>query len=427
MRRLIAYALACWACASEGRRSLQSQDKAGNLKKSSDDSFERLAELLFAQGPAAAVRPATAKLAATSSGNRGKAGNLKMAATVEPPTNEYVGKREDSGRSYKDMYEEIFSGELDPSKPVQKPSPDAQAREPTSKRIPFSKVYGTRMRNVFRNRDWTKRDKGRAIFFALVHGLGFLAPFYFSWRMFMTQFIIYCFSALGITYSYHRQLAHKSFKSKKWLEYLMATWGMMGMQGAPIDWASEHRYHHLHTETPYDPHSIWEGFYWAHMGWLLDAEKKEERCADMSNAMDMQKQAFYRFTHKYYKLFVLAHWSLFYAIGGTAGLLWRAFFVMVQYHVTWFVNSASHLWGKQEYNSMDNSRNNWWVGFLAFGEGWHNNHHAFEYSARHGLRPHQLDMTWMTIRFFEKLGLVSGVKLPTERNKERLRINKETA
>jgi stearoyl-CoA desaturase (delta-9 desaturase) len=401
------------------------QEQAGGLKKSSDDPSERLAAMLFAQAPATAARTPMERVSAASP-NSGRVSNLNMAEIVEAPTDEYVGKREDSGRSYKSMYEEIFSGELDPSKPVQKPSPEAQALEPTGKRIPFSKVYGTRMRRVL-HRHWAKRDKGRAIFFALVHGMGLMAPFFFSWRMFITQFVIYVFSALGITYSYHRQLAHKSFKSKKWFEYFWAIWGMMGMQGAPLDWASEHRYHHLHTETPYDPHSIWEGFYWAHMGWLLDAEKKEERCADMSNAMDMQKQAFYRFTSKYYKLFVLAHWSLFYAIGGTAGLVWRAFWVMVQYHVTWFVNSASHLWGKQEYKTMDNSRNNWWVGFLAFGEGWHNNHHAFEYSARHGLRPHQFDMTWMAVRLFEKLGLVSGVKLPTERNKERLRIKKESA
>jgi len=347
---------------------------------------------------------------------------------VEAPAEEFVGKREAyANQSYKAQFEEIFSRELNPKKAIQKPSPDLQAKEPTSKRIPFSKIYGTRMTNTFRNRVWAKRDKGRAIFFALVHALGLTAPFlYFSWRMLLTQFVIYCFSALGITYSYHRQLAHRSFRSKKWLEYVWATWGMMGMQGAPADWASEHRYHHLHTETPYDPHSIYEGFYWAHMGWLLNAEKKEQRCADMSNAADLMQQPFYSLTHKYYKLFVLAHWAIFYAVGGMPGVAWRAFWVMVQYHVTWFVNSASHLWGKQEYDTKDNSRNNWWVGFLAFGEGWHNNHHAFEYSARHGLRAHQLDMTWWTVRFFEKLGLVFNVKLPTERNKDRLRL-KEAA
>ena len=86
--------------------------------------------------------------------------------------------------------------------------------------------------------------------------------------------------------------------------------------------------------------------------------------------------------------------GLVYALGGVAGIAWRCFFLSLLYHVTWFVNSASHLWGRQEYQTGDQSRNNWWVGFLAFGEGWHNNHHAFEYSARHGLRPRQFDITW---------------------------------
>mgnify|MGYP001983284858 CR=1 FL=1 len=98
------------------------------------------------------------------------------------------------------------------------------------------------------------------------------------------------------------------------------------------------------------------------------------------------------------------------------------FATTVLHHVTWFVNSAAHVWGKQDYATGDQSRNNWWVGWLAFGEGWHNNHHAFEYSARHGLGKRQFDITWYIIRFFEKLGLVSNVKLPTDAAKRRLAI-----
>jgi stearoyl-CoA desaturase (delta-9 desaturase) len=397
-------ALASLASTSQAR-TWQLQDAEAPIEEKVSSKF---ANLLLAHNPMPAskltrsVRP-------------------RMQATV---ANEYVGNREDSGVSYREQWKDIFSKPLDPSKPVAKPSPYAQMKEPTAKKVPFSDVYGTKMVRAFR-RYWTKRDKGRAIFFALVHGLGALAPFYFSWRMLAINFIIYCFSGLGITYSYHRQLAHKSFKSPKWFEYLWAFFGMMGMQGAPLDWASEHRYHHLHTETPLDPHSIYEGFYFSHMGWLLDSEKKEERCHDMSNAKDMSKQKFYQFTSKYYKLFVLAHWAVFYAVGGMAGLAWRALFVAYQYHVTWFVNSAAHVWGNQEYRTGDQSRNNWWVGLLAFGEGWHNNHHAFEYSARHGLRKHQLDTTWMLISLFKRMGLVSNVKLPTEKNKDRLRIKKD--
>ena len=104
------------------------------------------------------------------------------------------------------------------------------------------------------------------------------------------------------------------------------------------------------------------------------------RCGDQSNVADLRKQAFYRHTHKRYAEHLLLHFGLVYTIGGFAGVCWRLFFTSLLYHVTWFVNSAAHLWGKQEYRTGDQSRNNWWVGFLAFGEGWHNNHHAFEYS-----------------------------------------------
>ena len=116
------------------------------------------------------------------------------------------------------------------------------------------------------------------------------------------------------------------------------------------------------------------------------------------------------------------HWTAVYAIGGMAGLVWRAFFTALLWNVTWFVNSAAHLWGRQEYKTGDQSRNNWWVGFLAFGEGWHNNHHAFESSARHGLRPRQFDITWQIIRLFKAVGLVTRVKLPTEAAKARLAL-----
>ena len=117
---------------------------------------------------------------------------------------------------------------------------------------------------------------------------------------------------------------------------------------------------------------------------MLDSEVYEARCSDRSNVPDLQKQAFYRFCQGQYLPFVLAHYGLMYALGGLPALCWRCFATTVLHHVTWFVNSAAHVWGKQDYATGDQSRNNWWVGWLAFGEGWHNNHHAFEYSARHG-------------------------------------------
>lgn len=209
------------------------------------------------------------------------------------------------------------------------------------------------------NRQWTSVDLGRVWFFSLMHVMGLCAlqARFFSWRMLAVQFLLYCASGMGVTFSYHRQLAHKAFKTPKWLEYLAATCGMCALQGAPLDWVCDHRYHHLHTETPLDPHSSYEGFYWSHLGWMLDSTIYEERCADTSNVQDLSKQPFYRLTSQYYfSGFFFLHWGLVYAIGGVPGVLWRAFFTALLYHVTWFVNSASHLWGRQEYNTGDQSR-----------------------------------------------------------------------
>jgi len=316
--------------------------------------------------------------------------------------------------SYREQFDDIFSRPLQTSKPVPKPSNAAQAREKGAVRVPFSNVYGTLMRGA-RGRPWSETDKGRTAWFAMMHGIGMFAllPRFFSWPMVAAQFLLYCASGMGITYSYHRQLAHRSFKTPKWLEYLAATCGMLAFQGSPYEWVSDHRYHHLHTETPLDPHSSYEGFYWSHLGWMLDSDLYKKRCGNDSNVADLKKQWFYRWSHDNYISFMLAHFVTMYAVGGLAAVVWRAFFTSLLYHVTWFVNSAAHLWGRQEFRTGDQSRNNWWVGFLAFGEGWHNNHHAFEYSARHGLRPRQFDVTYAIINLLRRCGLVHSVKLPT--------------
>ena len=159
------------------------------------------------------------------------------AATAD---GEVVGDRNvESGVSYAQQFDELFAKPLQTSRPVSKPSNEAQASEPTAIRVPFSNVYGTLMRGA-RGRDWSETDRGRLGWFAVMHGLGALAllPRFFSWPMFAVQFLLYCASGMGITYSYHRQLAHRSFKSPKWLEYLAATCGMMAFQGSPYEWVS---------------------------------------------------------------------------------------------------------------------------------------------------------------------------------------------
>lgn len=251
-----------------------------------------------------------------------------------------------------------------------------------------------------------------------------IAPFFFNWSALGAFFVMYFISGcLGITLSYHRQLSHKSFTTPKWLEYCLAYCGALAMQGDPSEWVSSHRHHHKNCDTPKDPHSPYEGFWWSHIGWVLDHDTTISRVGDRSNASDMAKQPFYNWLCNTYVLHMIASMLALYALGGLPFVLWGGCVrVCWVYHVTWAVNSAAHVWGNQQYNTGDLSRNNWWVGILAWGEGWHNNHHAFEYSARHGLEWYQVDVTWGVIRLLELVGLAKNVKLPSENQKRKLRI-----
>ena len=292
----------------------------------------------------------------------------------------------------------------------------------------LSDIIASPKKNAF-VRKWLGTDITYVSFIGAMHVGALLAPFYFTWQAFNCFWVMYFITGcLGITLSYHRQLSHKSFQTPKWLEYALAYCGALAVQGDPIEWASSHRYHHQHCDTPKDPHTPYEGFWWSHMGWLLDNEATIERVGDRSNAAEMAAQPFYQFLEKTYMWHIAASALGLYLLGGLPFLVWgfcvRTVWV---YHITWAVNSVAHCWGKQTYNTGDLSRNNLSVGILAFGEGWHNNHHAFEFSARHGLEWWQVDMTWYLIWGLKKLGLATKVKLPTQKQLDRMRIEPTTA
>jgi len=266
------------------------------------------------------------------------------------------------------------------------------------------------------NRKWLRKDIGYAALFAIIHAGALAAPFYFTWKAFACFAVGYLITGLfGITLSYHRQLAHQSFKTPKWLEYTLAYCGALALQSHPINWVSSHRHHHGGCETEDDVHSPLDGFWWSHMGWLMDVKGTWMR-SNKANASDLSKQWFYRFLQKTYALHAIVLPLLgLYAFGGLPCVLWGFFFRVVWvWHITWAVNSVSHVWGFKDWNTSDNSMNNWVVGILAFGEGWHNNHHAFEYSCRHGLKWWQVDLTWYTVKVLNFLGLAWDLKYPSE-------------
>ncbi|GAA0142703.1 hypothetical protein Leryth_001225 [Lithospermum erythrorhizon] len=258
-----------------------------------------------------------------------------------------------------------------------------------------------------------------------MHFLCIFAPFTFTWGTFFLSYVIaLATGVLGVTLSYHRNLTHRSFKIPIWLEYFLAYCGAHALQLDPITWVSTHRYHHQFADTEKDPHSPNEGFWFSHIYWIFDTPKLEEkRNGRRKNVDDLEKQPFYRFIRRTYFLHPTALAAILYALGGFPYIVWGMGVRIVSvYHSTFLVNSAAHIWGNQAWNTGDNSKNNWWVGLIAFGEGWHNNHHAFPYSARHGLEWWQIDMTWYTIKFLEKIGLATDVKLPEEAHKQRMEL-----
>lgn len=285
-------------------------------------------------------------------------------------------------------------------------------------KIPFSDVVVTGTRNHW-GRKWRRIDIQVAIWIATVHVLALFAPFTFSWDAFRLAFIGYLLTGiLGVTLAYHRLLAHHSLKLPKWLEYTCVYFGVLAAQRDPIFWVSMHRYHHQFVDSEKDAHSPINGFWFSHMGWLFDSGYILEKYKERKNVEDLKKQAFYMFIRKTYMWHILGCGALLYAWGGFSYLVWgmgvRTVWV---YHLTFLVNSACHIWGYQAWNTGDLSKNNWWVALLTFGEGWHNNHHAFEFSARHGLEWWQIDIAWYIITFFQALGLATNVKVPTETHK----------
>ncbi|MBA2493887.1 MAG: fatty acid desaturase [Acidobacteria bacterium] len=220
--------------------------------------------------------------------------------------------------------------------------------------------------------------------------------------------------SLGVGLGYHRLLTHRSFKAPKWLEYTLTIFGAMAIQDDAPKWVATHRIHHQFVETDKDPHSTIRGFFWAHIGWILRGTANDHDEATLKRYVpDLLKDKFHVLLARYYFVPLIISAFVLFAIGGWSMILWGVFVrVVVGWHTTWFVNSLSHIFGKRRFDTNDDSTNNWFVALLTFGEGWHNNHHAYPSSARHGLKWYQFDMNWLTIRIFEKLGWAKQIRIP---------------
>ncbi len=275
-----------------------------------------------------------------------------------------------------------------------------------------------------------------AIGIPFIHLLACLAffPYFFSWTGVVLSILgLYIFGTLGINLCYHRLLTHQGFVAPKWLEHTFAVLGVCTMQDTPACWVAMHRIHHKHSDHRTDPHSPLVNFFWGHCGWLMIINRDFINVYDYEKyTRDILRDPFYLKLERNENwlwiyatsmaVFFLGGFGAALAMGGTLAaavqfglslLVWGVFVrTVVTWHITWSVNSFTHIWGYKNYDTDDNSRNNWLVGLWSNGEGWHNNHHADQRAAAHGHKWWEFDVTWITIRSLEMLGLVRDVVRP---------------
>jgi stearoyl-CoA desaturase (delta-9 desaturase) len=254
----------------------------------------------------------------------------------------------------------------------------------------------------------------------LVGGLG--APLVFTayamWRLWneavgwteVELFVsLYVLTGFGTTVGLHRLLTHRSFDTPPAVRLVLLILGVMANQGRPIDWAANHLKHHANSDREGDPHSPLDGMFHAHMGWILTAPRAERE----RYCRHLLEDPLVSFVDRTAMLWLVLGFAIPYLIGGWSGFLWGGV-VRITFgnHVVFTVNSICHSFGSQPFDTRDGSRNNWWVALLAFGEGWHNNHHAFPSMAFHGMTSGQVDASAGLIRLLTRLGLAWNVKQP---------------
>jgi stearoyl-CoA desaturase (delta-9 desaturase) len=231
-----------------------------------------------------------------------------------------------------------------------------------------------------------------------------------TWQAVICCFVLTVTGLLGVMAGYHRYFSHRTFKTSRVFQFVLAVLAQMTAQKGVLWWASHHRMHHKYSDQPGDSHSpIVDGFFYAHIGWILDDTEETK----WDGIQDFAKYPELRWLNTY--------WSVPPTLLGTAVFLllgWPGLFIgfflstVLVWHATFLVNSATHLWGKRRYNTSDSSRNSWLLALFTFGEGWHNNHHYYQSSCRNGFYWWEIDITYYAIKMLGWLGIVWDIREP---------------
>ena len=301
------------------------------------------------------------------------------------------------------------------------------------RRVPHPKMVDSQSRVLW-------EYVGPVIAFHLLIPLAFLPYFFSWWGLLFLPIGNYFFCSLGIGAGYHRLLTHRGFQCPKWFEYTLSLLGVCSFQDSPARWTLVHRVHHQHSDHQPDPHTPMVSGYWSHMGWLfVDNRELSTAAAFDRYVRDLMRDPLYFWLQRglNWVWVYVAHAIVIYAIGlgvgwlltgtlagtiqiGLCWLLWGVIYrTIYTWHVTWAINSAAHLWGYRNYETRENSRNNWLFALLTNGEGWHNNHHADPRSVAHGHRWWELDVTYWTLCLCERIGLVWNLVRPNRSALER--------
>jgi stearoyl-CoA desaturase (delta-9 desaturase) len=239
-----------------------------------------------------------------------------------------------------------------------------------------------------------------------------------SWAALGFCLLLYLLRMFAITGFYHRYFSHRTFRTSRAFQALMAVWGLTAMQRGPLWWASHHRHHHRHSDEPCDLHSPrHHGFFWAHMGWVTSAEALHP---DLDSVRDLSRYPELDWLDRYpmavYIPFGLACWGYGVAashyapwlqLTGAQAFVWGFIIsTLLLYHGTYTINSLSHVFGSQRFVTGDDSRNNWLLSLITLGEGWHNNHHHYPGSVRQGFAWWEIDITYYGLLVLRAWGLI---------------------
>lgn len=261
----------------------------------------------------------------------------------------------------------------------------------------------------------------KTIPFILMHFVCFAAFWTgVSWPAALLCVGLYVVRMFGLTAGYHRYLAHRTFKTGRAFQFILALLGTLAVQKGPLWWAAHHRQHHKYTDQPGDVHSpVQDGFWWSHIGWVVSTRYDR---TDWNAIKDFAVYPELRWLNRWHVVPPVALAVLCFLLLGWQGLVWGFFIsTVLLYHGTFAVNSFAHMFGSRRYATSDDSRNNFWIALITGGEGWHNNHHHYMSSVKQGFYWWEIDFSYYVLWTLSKFGIVWDMRRPPARLQERSR------